>query len=49
MGAGFRAAPVTEPKAVAAVVEKLRGKYGPENVKKYYSKFDVAVVAHLLQ
>lgn len=36
---------VTDPKQVAAVVEKFRGKYGPSDVKKYYSKLDVAVIA----
>jgi hypothetical protein len=29
------------------VVEKFRGKYGDGDVKKYYSKFDVAVVAEM--
>ena len=28
---------------ISSVVEKFRGKYGPKDVKKYYSKFDVAV------
>jgi len=28
-------------------VEKFREKYGTKDVKKYYSKFDVAVVAEL--
>jgi hypothetical protein len=28
---------------VRDVVEKFRAKYGAGNVKKYYSKFDVAV------
>ena len=41
--AEFRAKPLTHPKAVAAVVEKFREKYGAGDVKKYYSKFDVAV------
>jgi hypothetical protein len=27
------------------VVEKFREKYGPGDVKKYYSKFDAAVLA----
>ena len=36
---------ITEPKAVKSVVEKFREKYGAKDVKKYYSKFDVAVVA----
>jgi hypothetical protein len=29
------------------MVEKFRGKYGAKDVKKYYSKFDVAVVLEL--
>jgi len=29
---------------VKSVVEKFREKYGARDVKKYYSKFDVAVV-----
>ena len=43
----LQAAPITDPKAVAAVVEKFRRKYGAGEVKKYYSKFDVAVLASL--
>ena len=39
--------PVTDPKQVSSVVEKFRAKYGPSDVKKYYSKFDAAVLAHL--
>jgi deazaflavin-dependent oxidoreductase (nitroreductase family) len=46
--AGFRAAPVTDAKAVKTVVEKFREKYGAKDVKKYYSKFDVAVVVELI-
>jgi len=38
--------PVTDAKQVSSVVEKFRGKYGTD-VKKYYSKFDVAVVAQI--
>jgi deazaflavin-dependent oxidoreductase (nitroreductase family) len=41
--AGFQAAPITDDKAVKSVVEKFREKYGAKDVKKYYSKFDVAV------
>jgi deazaflavin-dependent oxidoreductase (nitroreductase family) len=37
--------PVTNAKQVSSVVEKFRAKYGSGDVKKYYSKFDVAVVA----
>jgi hypothetical protein len=29
------------------VVEKFRDKYGASDVKKYYSKFDVAVLAQI--
>ena len=39
--------PVTGAKQVASVVEKFRAKYGAGDVKKYYSKFDVAVVVQL--
>ena len=41
--AELKAVPVTEPKQVSSVIEKFRGKYAGD-VKKYYSKFDVAVV-----
>ncbi len=41
--ANFRATLVREPRAVKSVVEKFRAKYGAADVKKYYSKFDVAV------
>ena len=34
---------VHDPKVVEAVVEKFRAKYGTADVKKYYTKFDVAV------
>jgi len=37
--------PVSEAKQVASVVDKFRTKYGAANLKKYYSKFDVAVIA----
>ena len=40
----FRAVPLTDAKAVKSVVEKFREKYGAKDVKRYYSKFDVAVV-----
>lgn len=39
--------PLTEHNQVASVVERFREKYGPADVKKYYSKFDVAVVAQV--
>lgn len=34
---------ISDPRRVAEVVEKLRSKYGPEEVKKYYSKLDAAL------
>lgn len=43
--AEFQAVPVTDPKRVSSIVEKFRDKYGAKDVKKYYSKFDVAVLA----
>ena len=39
--------PVSDAKEVSTVIEKFRAKYGPGDVKKYYSNFDVAVVANL--
>ena len=47
--AELRAQPITESKMVKSVIEKFRDKYGAKDVKKYYSKFDVAVVAVLQQ
>jgi len=38
---------VTDSKQVSAVVERFRAKYGPADVRKYYSKFDVAIIAEL--
>jgi hypothetical protein len=43
----FRATPVTDARAVKSVIEKFRGKYGAGDVKKYHSKFDVAVSVKL--
>lgn len=45
--AEFKAVPITDAKGVSAVVEKFRDKYGVGEVKKYYSKFDVAVHAEM--
>ena len=39
----FELTPTADAKQVQSVVEKFRGKYGARDVKKYYSKFDVAV------
>jgi hypothetical protein len=41
----FKAVPMTEHKGVSCVVDKFRDKYGASDVKKYYSKFDIAVLA----
>ncbi|HEX3821728.1 MAG TPA: nitroreductase/quinone reductase family protein [Candidatus Sulfotelmatobacter sp.] len=37
--------PITDAKDVSSVVDKFRAKYGAGDVKKYYSKLDVAVRA----
>ena len=47
VGAELRATPVTDVKAVKSVVEKFREKYGAGDVKKYYAKFDVAVIIEM--
>jgi len=41
----FKAVPITDGKKVSSVIEKFRDKYGAGDVKKYYSKLDVAVLA----
>ena len=45
--AEFKVVPITEAKQVSSVAEKFRAKYGASDVKKYYSKFDVAVLAQM--
>jgi deazaflavin-dependent oxidoreductase (nitroreductase family) len=45
--AEVKVVPVSDAKQVSSVVEKFRAKYGAGDVKKYYSKFDVAVVAQI--
>jgi len=45
--AELKVTPITDPKQVASVAEKFRSKYGDSDVKKYYSKFDVAVLADM--
>jgi len=45
--AEFRGVPITGAKAAKSVIEKFREKYGAKDVKKYYSKFDVAVRVEL--
>ncbi len=42
-----QAVPITDAEEVASVTEKFRKKYSAKDVKKYYSKFDVAVVAQV--
>ena len=41
----FKVTHITDAKQVSSVVEKFRAKYGAGDVKKYYSKLDVAVLA----
>jgi len=43
--AKLEAKPITKSDAVKSVIEKFREKYGGSDVKRYYSKLDVAVVA----
>ena len=45
--ARFQAVPVTDANTVQSVIEKFRKKYRAKDVKKYYSKFDEAVVVEL--
>jgi deazaflavin-dependent oxidoreductase (nitroreductase family) len=45
--AKLRSVPITDAKGVSSVVEKFRDKYGANDVRKYYSKFDVAVLAQV--
>jgi deazaflavin-dependent oxidoreductase (nitroreductase family) len=45
--AEVQAVPITDAARVSSVVEKFRDKYGARDVKKYYSKFDVAVLSKI--
>jgi deazaflavin-dependent oxidoreductase (nitroreductase family) len=45
--AELQAVPITDHTKVSSVVERFRTKYGANDVKRYYSKFDVAVVAQM--
>jgi hypothetical protein len=45
--AEVHAFPITDGTRVSSVVEKFRDKYTAKDVKKYYSKFDVAGLAEL--
>jgi len=40
--------PITDQATVRDIVEKFKDKYGADQVKKYYSKFDVAVEVPLV-
>jgi hypothetical protein len=46
-GAELHAVPITDASQVSSVVEKFRARYGSNDVKKYYSKLDVAIVVQL--
>ncbi len=45
--AELKTVPISDPVRVSAVVEKFREKYGAGDVKRYYSKFDVAVLVEI--
>lgn len=45
--AEVQAVPATDTTQVKSVVEKFRAKYGSGDVKKYYAKFDVAVIVQM--
>jgi deazaflavin-dependent oxidoreductase (nitroreductase family) len=45
--AEFKGVPVTDATQVSSVVKKFRDKYGAGDVKKYYSKLDVAVLGQM--
>lgn len=45
--AELKAMPVTDAAQVSSVVAKFRRKYGSGDVKKYYSKLDVAVILQM--
>ena len=45
--AKLQAVPITDAAGVLSVVEKFRAKYGAGDMKKYYSKFDVAVLVQM--
>jgi deazaflavin-dependent oxidoreductase (nitroreductase family) len=45
--AEVKAVSVKDATQVKSVVEKFRDKYGANDVKKYYSKFDAAVIAQI--
>jgi deazaflavin-dependent oxidoreductase (nitroreductase family) len=46
-GAEVKVALITDAKEVLSVVERFRAKYGVNDVKKYFSNFDVAALAQI--
>ena len=46
--ATVRARPVTDAKRVRRIVRQFRAKYGPGEIKKYYSRPDVGIEIRLL-
>ena len=42
-----KVSPIADAKKISSIVEKFRERYGASDVKKYYSKFDVAVLAEI--
>jgi hypothetical protein len=42
--AKLQTVPITDATGLSSVVEKFRDKYGANDVGKYFSKFDVAVL-----
>ncbi len=45
--ADVKAVLITDEAGVSAVIEKFRAKYGAGDIKKYYAKLDVAVMAQI--
>jgi hypothetical protein len=45
--AELKMVPLKDATTVSSMVEKFRDKYGAKDVKKHYSKFDVAVLAQM--
>ncbi len=46
-GTELQVVPITDAARVSSVVEKFRAKYGAKDVKKYYTKLDVAVLTQM--
>jgi deazaflavin-dependent oxidoreductase (nitroreductase family) len=45
--AEVKVVPISDTTKVSSVVKKFRAKYGASDVKKYYAKLDVAVLAQM--